>query len=189
MNPFLSNKPKDIEGYDSLETESSKNESNDKKHQDKLNSNDSAKITAPNSDDKIQEINKDSSKDSFPNKIIEENPSEFRASFPSNQKEEKKKRYSKAFERFKKRYSAMTIKEEKKEVKEVKSSEKIKNIVAMLEKQLKGEIVEENINEENHKNYLEKRNTVIQNDIFMMRNTFGKIKKKKGTRPSIVNIE
>ena len=189
MNPFLSNKLKEIKEYNSLETESSKNESNDKKYQEKLNSNDSEKITAPNSDDKIQVINQDSFKDSFQNKKIEENPSEFRALYQSNQKDEKKKRCSKAFERFKRRCSAVAIKEEKKEV---KGSDKIKNIVAMLEKQIKGEIIEENIKEEKHekhKNYLEKRNTVIQNDIFMMRNTFGKIQKKKGSRPSIVNIE
>ena len=44
----------------------------------------------------------------------EEKISDFGALIPLNQKEEKKKRCSKAFARFKKRYSAVTIEEEKK---------------------------------------------------------------------------
>ena len=60
--------------------------------------------------------------------------------------------------------------------KKVKGSEKIKNMVALLEKQMESNKESSELNE--------KRNTFIlsSNDILMMRNTFGKnnkIKKKE----------
>ena len=103
MNPLLLKLSKDIEGYDNLKTESSKNDSNSKKIQENSNSNSSSKINEVNSDGKIAESNSELSENSCIKKLSnEKNPSEFRASFPINQKEEKKKRCSKAFIRFKK---------------------------------------------------------------------------------------
>ena len=82
--------------------------------------------------------------------------------------------HSKAFARFK-RHSSIMLKEMEKE-KKVKGSEKIKNMVALLEKQIESNKESSELNE--------KRNTFIlsSNDILMMRNTFGKnnkIKKKE----------
>ena len=186
MNPFFLKKYKNKEGYNSLKTESSKEESNPKNHQENIEFNEQINTNEPKSDDKISEFNSEPSENTYQVKEKENNnPSEFRASFPSNHKEEKKKRYSKAFARFKKRYSAIPLKEENK----VKGSEKIRNIVAMLEKQIKGEFVEEKKEEGKKNEFLEKRNTVIQNDILFTTSAFVKIQKKKGQRPSVVNFE
>ena len=173
MNPFLLKLPKNLEGYDNLKTESSsKNDSNSKKSSNNSNSKE------VNSDDKINVFNSELPSNSCTELKDEKKLSEFRASYPLNQKEEKKKRCSKAFARFKKRYSAITIEEQKK----VKTSDKIKNIVAMLEKQIRGE------NEEDKKEVMEKRNTVTQDEILQMSKTLSKIQKKKGQRPSVVDI-
>ena len=59
----------------------------------------------------------------------------------------------------------------------------------MLEKQIKGEFVEEKKEEGKKNEFLEKRNTVIQNDILFTTSAFVKIQKKKGQRPSVVNFE
>ena len=59
----------------------------------------------------------------------------------------------------------------------------------MLEKQIKGEFVEEKKEEGKKNEFLEKRNTVIQNDILFTISAFVKIQKKKGQRPSVVNFE
>ena len=186
MNPFFLKKYKNKKGYDSLKTESSKEERNPKNHQENIEFNEQINTNEPKSDDKISEFNSEPSENTYQVKEKENNnPSEFRASFPSNHKEEKKKRYSKAFARFKKRYSAIPLKEENK----VKGSEKIRNIVAMLEKQIKGEFVEEKKEEGKKNEFLEKRNTVIQNDILFTTSAFVKIQKKKGQRPSVVNFE
>ena len=184
MNPFLQKNSKSIEGCDNLKTESSKEESNPKKNQensDYKDSNDIIKINQPKRDDKISEFNVEPSKNLCLEKISEEkNPSEF-----SDQKEEKKKKHSKAFIRFKKRYSSITLEEEKK----VKGSEKIKNMVAMLENQMKGKSIEEEKDEIKKMNFFGKRNTVSQSEVLMMNNNFGIIRKKKGQRPSIINID
>ena len=74
----------------------------------------------------------------------------------------------------------MAIEEEKK----VKESDKIKNIVAMLEKKIKGEC-----DEENNKEFLERRNAIIINQIPMMRRTIGKNQKKKGEKLNVVDIK
>ena len=173
MNPFLLKLPNNLEGYDNLKTESSKDDSNSKKSNINSNSNEI------NSDDKINEFNSE-----LPSKSNENNPSGFRASYPLDSKDEKKKRCSKAFERFKKRYSAVIIEDQKK----VKASDKIKNIVAMLEKQMKGDNNEDKKEEEKKKEIMDKRNTVTQDEILLMRKTLGKIQKKKGQRPSVVDI-
>ena len=174
MNPFLLKLPNNLEGYDNLKTESSKDDSNSKKSNINSNSNEI------NSDDKINEFNPE-----LPSKSNENNPSGFRASYPLDSKDEKKKRCSKAFERFKKRYSAVIIEDQKK----VKASDKIKNIVAMLEKQMKGGNVDDKKEEEKKKKEItDKRNTVTQDEILLMRKTLGKIQKKKGQRPSVVDI-
>ena len=59
MNPFLLEYSKNLDGYDSLKTESSKDNSDAKKLQINCNSdNSSSKINeAANSDDKITEFN------------------------------------------------------------------------------------------------------------------------------------
>ena len=178
MNPFLLKLPKNLEGYDNLKTESSsKDDSNSKK------SNIISNANEVNSDDKINEFIELPSNSSSELKV-EKNPSEFRASYPINQKEERKKRCSKAFTRFKKRYSAIIIEEKTK----VKTSDKIKNIVAMLEKQMKGDNDEDKKVEEKRKGIMEKRNTVTQDEILLMRKTLGKIQKKKGQKPSVIDI-
>ena len=179
MNPFLLKLPKNLEGYDNLKTESSsKDDSNSKKSNVIPNTNEL------NSDDKINEFNSELPSNSCSELKVEKNPSEFRASYPINQKEERKKRCSKAFTRFKKRYSAIIIEEKTK----VKTSDKIKNIVAMLEKQMKGDNDEDKKEEEKKKGIMEKRNTITQDEILLMRKTLGKIQKKKGQRPSVVDI-
>ena len=183
MNPLLLKLSKNFEGYDNLKTESSKNDSNAKKIQE--NSNSSSKINEVNSDGKIAESNSELSENSCIKKLSnEKNPSEFRASFPINQKEEKKKRCSKAFIRFKKRNSAIIIEEEKK----VKASDKIKNIADMLEKRIFLEYVDKK-KEDEKKEYLGKRNTENKNEIFILNKTLGKIQKKKGQRPNVIDFD
>ena len=185
MNPFLFKFSKKIEGYDSLKTESSKDTSDSKKNGINSNSdNSSSKINEENSGSKITEFNSELPGNSCIEKLSEENINpKFRASFPLNPKEEKIKRCSKAFARFKKRYSAIIIEKEKK----VRTSEKIKNIVAKLEKQMKGEYIEEEKEEEEIK-FRDKRNTATQNGMLSMRKTLDIFHKKKGQGPSIVNI-
>ena len=95
----------------------------------------------------------------------EEKMSDFGDLIILNQKEKKKKRCSKAFAWFKKRYSFVPIEE----LKKVKDSDKIKNILAMLEKKMKGECIEEN-----NKKFLDRRYAIIINQIPMMRKTIGK---------------
>ena len=185
MNPLLLKLSKNFEGYDNLKTESSKDDSNAKKIQENSNSNPSNKINGANSDDKIAELNSELPENLYVKKLSnEKNPSEFRASFPINQKEDKKKRCSKAFIRFKKRNSAIIIDEEKK----VKASDKIKNIAAMLEKRMILKYIEGKKEDEKKEN-LEKKNTEIDNEILIMNKTLGKIQKKKGKRPGLFGIE
>ena len=180
MNPFLLKYSKDLEGYDSLRTQSSK-ESTSSKQQESFNPNSLTRLNDTSSkDSKITEFNSELSENSCIETAKEEKISDFGALIPLNDKEEKKKRCSKAFARFKKRYSAVAIEEEKK----VKESDKIKNIVAMLEKKIKGEC-----DEENNKGFLERRNAIIINQIPMMRRTIGKNQKKKGEKLNVVDIK
>ena len=58
----------------------------------------------------------------------------------------------------------------------------------MLEKQMKGDKDEDKKEEEKKKGIMEKRNTVTQDEILLMRKTLGKIQKKKGQRPSVIDI-
>ena len=135
MNPFLLKYSKDLEDYDSLRTDSSKSESTTKKLQESYNPNSLTKLNdSPNKEDKITEFNSELPENSCIELTKEKNnPSEFEALFPLNHKEGKKKRCSTAFARFKKRYSLSTIEEEKK----LKDSDKIKNIVEIIEKEMK----------------------------------------------------
>ena len=106
MNPFLSNISDHINEYDNLETQSSNNESDNKKFQE-LSSIDSFKVKESKSDGKISEFNCEPlDKLSQGEKSQEKNPTDFKVSLPKEQNEEKKKKFSKAFVRFKKRYSA-----------------------------------------------------------------------------------
>ena len=183
MNPLLLKLSKNFEGCDNLKTESSKDASNAKKIQE--NSNSPNRIKGANSDDKIAELNSELPENSNVKKLSnEKNPSEFRASFPINKKEEKKKRCSQAFIRFKKRNSAIIIDEEK----EVKASDKIKNIAAMLEKKMIWKYIEGKKEDEKKEN-LEKKNTETDNEKLIMNKTLGKIQKKKGKRPGPFGIE
>ena len=114
MNPFLLKYSKDLEGYDSLRTQSSK-ESTSSKQQESFNPNSLTRLNDTSSkDSKITEFNSELSENSCIETAKEEKISDFGALIPLNDKEEKKKRCSKAFARFKKRYSAVTIEEEKK---------------------------------------------------------------------------
>lgn len=184
MNPFLSNISDHINEYDNLETQSSNNESDNKKFQE-LSSIDSFKVKESKSDGKISEFNCEPlDKLSQGEKSQEKNPTDFKVPSPMEQNEEKKKKFSKAFLRFKKRYSA----NDKEEGKRVKRSEKIKNIVAMLERQIKGEIVEENNEMTNNKEFLDKRNTASPNEILMLSNAINIIRKKKKSKPCIEYI-
>ena len=58
----------------------------------------------------------------------------------------------------------------------------------MLERQIKGEIVEENNEMENNKEFLDKRNTASPNEILMLSNAINIIKKKKKSKPCIEYI-
>ena len=59
----------------------------------------------------------------------------------------------------------------------------------MLEKQMKGGNVDDKKEQEKKKKeIMDKRNTVTQDEILLMRKTLGKIQKKKGQRPSVVDI-
>ena len=59
----------------------------------------------------------------------------------------------------------------------------------MLENQMKGKSIEEEKDENKKMNFFGKRNTVSQSEVLMMNNNFGIIRKKKGQRPSIINID
>ena len=183
MNPFLLKYSKDLEDYDSLRTDSSKSESTTKKLQESYNPNSLTKLNdSPNKEDKITEFNSELPENSCIELIKEKNnPSEFEALFPLNHKEGKKKRCSTAFARFKKRYSLSTKEEEKK----LKDSDKIKNIVEMIEKKMKLE----NLEEEKNKGFLDRRNAITKNEIPMKRKIKVKNQKKKGEKFEAVDIE
>ena len=182
MNPFLLKYSKDLEDYDSLRTDSSKSESTTKKLQESYNPNSLTKLNdSPNKEDKITEFNSELPENSCIELTKEKNnPSEFEALFPLNHKEGKKKRCSTAFARFKKRYSLSTIEEEKK----LKDSDKIKNIVEIIEKEMKLE----NFGEKN-KGFLDRRNAITKNEIPMKRKLKVKNQKKKGQKFEAVDIE
>ena len=182
MNPFLLKYSKDLEDYDSLRTYSSKSDSTAKKLQESYNPNSLTKLNdSPNKEDKITEFNSGLPENSCIELIKEKNnPSEFEALFPLNHKEGKKKRCSTAFARFKKRYSLSTIEEEKK----LKDSDKIKNIVEMIEMKMNLE----NFGEKN-KGFLDRRNAITKNEIPMKRKLKVKNQKKKGQKFEAVDIE
>ena len=117
----------------------------------------------------------------------ENNKREYESNEPILSKKENK-RCSKAFARYK-RLSVVMAKELEKE-KEVKNSEKIKDMAVWLEGQLKSDKKDTKINEISNN---EKRNTVIipSYDILMMRGTFGKNNnnKKKISKPSFICVK